>query len=127
VFAGLVFWAAFLFWWAGGWAGLPAAVLTGWGLAFLLQDLGYISGTGWSALLIGAGLLAVYLTGLARRGRHAWSLWAGLIFVAVGAAEVGAREIPGLPPLDELVVPVVLIGIGAFFVLRALTRPREAR
>ena len=119
-FAGLVFWAAFLFWWAGGWAGLPAALLTGWGLAGALRDLGYVSGGGWTALLIGAGFLAMYLTGLARRGRHAWALWVGLIFVGIGALQVAAREIPGLPPLDALVVPVLLIGVGVLLVLRAI-------
>lgn len=118
-FAGLLFWAAFLLWWAGGWAGLPAALLTGWGLAGALRDLGYVSGSGWTALLIGAGLLAVYLAGLARKGRHAWALWVGLVFVGIGAVQVAAREIPGLPPLDALVVPMLLIGVGAFLVLRA--------
>lgn len=117
---GLVFWAAFLFWWAGGWSALLAALLTGWGLAGVLRDLGYLAGSGWTALLIGAGFLAVYLTGLARRGRHAWALWVGLVFVAVGGLQVAAREIPGLPPLDAVVVPVLLIAVGVLLVVRAV-------
>ena len=45
------------------------ALLAGWGLAEMLRDLGYVSGPGWSALLMGAGFLAMYLIGLARPGR----------------------------------------------------------
>jgi hypothetical protein len=123
LFGGLVFWVAFAFGWAA-WAGLPAALLTGWGLARVLQDLGYISGSGWTALLLGAGFLAVYLIALARHGgRQGWALWIGLALVVLGAAQVALREIPGLPPLDAYVVPAILIVIGAFLVVRAI-RPR---
>jgi len=123
LFGGLVFWAAFIFALAG-WAGLPAALLSGWGLAGVLQDLGYVSGSGWTALLLGAGFLAVYLVGLARHGgRQGWTLWIGLGLVLLGAAEVAVREIPGLPPLDAYVLPAIFIVIGAFLILRAV-RPR---
>jgi hypothetical protein len=122
LFVGLVFWVAFF---AGaGWAGLPAALLAGWGLARVLGDLGYVSGDGWTALLIGAGFLAVYLVGLARHGgRHGWALWIGLVLVLFGAAQVALREIPGVPPLDAYVLPALLIVLGAFLVVRAV-RPR---
>jgi hypothetical protein len=123
LFGGLVFWVAFALGWAA-WAGLPAALLTGWGLARVLQDLGYISGSGWTALLLGAGFLAVYLIALARHGgRQGWALWIGLALVLLGAAQVTLREIPGLPPLDAYVIPAILIVIGAFLVVRAI-RPR---
>jgi hypothetical protein len=123
LFVGLVFWLAFAFGWAA-WAGLPAALLTGWGLARVLQDLGYISGSGWTGLLLGAGFLGVYLVALARHGgRQGWALWIGLALVLLGAAQVALREIPGLPPLDAYVLPAILIVIGAFLVVRAI-RPR---
>jgi len=122
-FLGLVFWAAFFFA-AVGWAGIAAAIVGGWGLSGVLQDLGYVSGGGWTPLLIGAGFLVVYLAELAMRGgRLAWTLWIGLALVVLGAVEIGVRQIPGLPPLDQLVVPVILIAIGAFLVLRAVRRP----
>jgi hypothetical protein len=122
LFVGLVFWLAFLV--GAGWSGLIAAVLTGWGLARVLGDLGYVSGDGWTALLIGAGFLAVYLVGLARAGgRHGWALWVGLALVLLGAVQVAVHELPGLPPLDAYVVPGILIVIGAFLVFRAV-RPR---
>lgn len=122
LFAGLVFWAAFVFSWAG-WAGVPAAVLTGWGLARSLQDLGYVGGDGWVALLIGAGFLAVYLGGLARRALwHGWTLWVGLALVLLGAAQIALREVPGFPRLDAYVVPLLLVVVGAILVLRALRR-----
>lgn len=122
-FVGLVFWAAFLF--SGmGWAGVVAAIVGGWGLSGVLQDLGYVAGGGWTPLLIGAGFLVVYLAGLGfRAGRHGWTLWVGLALVVLGAVEIGVRQIPGIPPLDSLVVPVILIAIGAFLVIRAVRRP----
>lgn len=121
-FAGLAFWAAFFA--AGmGWAGIAAAIAGGWGLSGILQDLGYVSGSGWTPLLIGAGFLVVYLAELAMRGgRLAWTLWIGLALVAFGALEIGVRQIPGLPSLDALAVPVLLIVVGAFLVLRAVRR-----
>ena len=123
LFAGLVFSAAFALGWSG-WAGLPAALLTGWGLTRVLQDLGYIAGSGWTALLVGAAFLAVYLIALTRHaGRHGWALWVGLALVLLGAAQIALREIPGLPPLDAYVLPAILIVLGAFLVIRAL-RPR---
>ncbi len=123
LFAGLVLWAAFAAGWSG-WAGLPAAALTGWGLTRVLQDLGYIPGSGWIALLVGAAFLAVYLIGLARHaGRYGWALWVGLGLVVLGAAQIALREIPGLPPFDVYVLPVILILSGAYLVVRAL-RPR---
>jgi len=124
LFAGFVFWAAFAVGWSG-WAGLPAAALTGWGLTRVLQDLGYIPGSGWTALMVGAAFLAVYLIGLVRHaGRHGWALWVGLGLVVLGAAQIALREIPGLPPLDAYVLPAILILIGAFLVVRAF-RPRS--
>lgn len=124
LFAGLVFWAAFAFGWAG-WSGLFAAILSGWGLARVLEDLGYIAGSGWTALLVGAAFLAVYLVGLSRQaGRHGWALWIGVALVVLGAAQIALREIPGMPPLDAYVVPVILIIVGAWLVFRAVrTRP----
>lgn len=122
-FIALVFWAAFFS--AGmGWAGIAAAIIGGWGLSGILQDLGYVSGGGWTPLLIGAGFLVVYLAELAMRGgRLAWTLWIGLALVILGAGEIALRQIPGFPPLDALFVPVLLIAIGAFLVLRAIRRP----
>lgn len=123
LFGGLVFWAAFVSD-RGGWVGVPAALLSGWGLAGVLIDLGYITGSGWTALLPGAAFLVVYLLGLGRHaGRHGWALWVGLILVALGALQVAFREIPGSPPLDAYLVPVILIVIGAFLVARGV-RPR---
>lgn len=122
LFAGLVFWAAF-FLSGSGFTGVSAAVLTGWGLARTLDDLGYVSGDGWTALLIGAGFLAVYLVGLARQGRHGWTLWIGLALVLLGAAQIALREVPGFPHLDAYVVPVLLIVVGALLIGRAV-RPR---
>jgi len=120
LFAGLVFSAAFALGWSS-WSGLPAALLTGWGLARVLQDLGYIAGTGWTALLVGAAFLAVYLIALTRHGgRHGWALWLGLALVALGATQIALREIPGLPPLDAFVLPAILIVLGAYLVVRAL-------
>lgn len=120
--AGLVFGSAFLLGFGGG-AGVAAAVLLGWGAARTLEDLGMVSGAGWAPLLVGAGFLAVYLVGLAREaGRHGWALWVGLVLVAVGAAQIGVREIPGAPPLDELVVPLILVGFGVLLIVRAMSR-----
>jgi hypothetical protein len=119
---GLAAWVAFLVGW-GGWAGLGAVVLTGWGAARVAQDVGLVSGSGWAPLLIGAGFLALYLVGLARQaGRYGWAVWVGLILVVVGGAQVAAREIPGVPPLDELVVPLILVGLGAFLIVRGMRR-----
>jgi hypothetical protein len=122
LFAGLVFAAAFLLSGSGA-TGVLAAVLTGWGLTRTLGDLGYVSGDGWTALLIGAGFLAMYLVGLARQGRHGWTLWIGLALVLLGAAQVALREVPGFPHLDAYVVPVLLIVVGALLIGRAV-RPR---
>ncbi len=97
------------------------AVLLALAAARLGGELGYVSGDGWSALFLGAGLVIAFAVGRLQRVRRDWALWVGLILVLVGFAQVSDR-ITGLPDLG-LLWPLAVIAIGAVLLMRArLTR-----
>lgn len=91
-------------------AATPAFILLGLGIAPLLRDLGYISGDGWTGLILGVALLALWGVGELTHERHGWALWAGGILGLIGLAQVSDR-IPGFPDVGNL-WPLLLILVG---------------
>ena len=105
------------------WAIVPALLLLALAAARLLGDLGLLRGEGWTALLLGAALLAIWLLGRRPRGGRDWALWLGVILVLVGLTQV-SDQLPGVPDLSP-VWPVVLVAAGA--VLIAASARRRSR
>ena len=116
---GLAFGAA---WLIGGarWALVPGAVLLALAFARLGGELGYLEGDGWSALLVGVALLAVWVIGMIWGAPRSWALWVGAILALIGLAQVSDR-IAGLPELGWL-WPAAIIAIGAALLVRARLR-----
>jgi hypothetical protein len=119
---GLAFAAAWLLRGAR-WAMVPALLLLALAAARLLGDLGLLRGEGWTPLLLGASLLAIWLLGRRGKAGHNWALWLGVILVLVGLTQV-SDELPGVPDLSPA-WPVVLIAAGA--VLIAVSAMRRSR
>jgi hypothetical protein len=104
----------------GSWAVYAGAIVLAGGLAGLGQAVGLLPGGGWTTLAIGLALLGL---GAWRAGRGAGGRTltvVGAVLAAVGGIQAAGSVIPGFPSLGQLVVPVVLLGIGALVLSRAL-------
>jgi hypothetical protein len=110
--------------WRWGWAMIPAFLLVALGVGQLIEDLDLLPGEGWGALLVGAALAVLWITGRRRDGRHGWAFWPAVIFILVGIAQL-SDEIARLPGLD-LLWPALLVAAGILVVWRAV-RPRASR
>jgi hypothetical protein len=104
----------------GSWAVYAGAIVLAGGLAGLGQAVELLPGGGWTTLAIGLALLGL---GAWRAGRGAGGRTltvVGAVLAAVGGIQAAGSVIPGFPSLGQLVVPVVLLGIGALVLSRAL-------
>jgi hypothetical protein len=113
--AGLAFGVAWLYGKAVG-ATMPALVLTGWGLAGVLTDVGVLTGDGWGTLSIGLAFLIGWGLGRYQHARREWALWLGLILGLIGLADVSDTL-----PFDVslvVIIPLAMIGIGVYLVFR---------
>lgn len=114
---------AFLLSWAvgrGGFSLFAGAILTGYGLPRLLIDMGAISGSGWDTLGFGLALVFISLVRAGGgRGHLGWLFLIGAFLAALGALEIAAARVPGMPDIGTLFWPIVLLVTGAWLVLRS--------
>ena len=91
----------------------------------LLQEAGVLaSGPGWGSLFLGVGLLLVALGRWVGRGGIGWQLTFGLLFAAFGGIQVAEHQVPGFPSVERAFWPLAIVAIGAWIVLRGVTRTR---
>jgi hypothetical protein len=105
---------------AGSWALHGGAVLAGFGIARLIADIGDLPSAGWGTLGAGLGLVAVAIR---RRWRHeglGWQAWVGGGLVVFGGWGVLGAVFPGFPTLGDLIVPAVLVLVGAAVLRRGM-------
>lgn len=88
------------------------AFLTAAAIPGTLRGLGYDVGSGWGTVSFGVAFLFVALVGAARGGGWGWQVVAGAVLVALGLSEVA------VPNLASIVVPVILVVIGAMLLIR---------
>lgn len=106
----------------GSWAIYVGAVVLAGGLAGLGQAAGLLPGGGWTTLAIGLAFLglAAYRSG---RGPGARPLAVvGAFLAAIGGVQAAGSLFPGFPTLGQLAVPLLLAGLGAVVISRALRR-----
>lgn len=103
-------------WLIGGWKGgtLPTLALGAWGGARLASELGWVSGEGWTPLLVGLALVAAWALGSIQKVRREWALWVGMALVVFGAA--GLSDV--LPGGWDVLWPLLLIGLGILLIAR---------
>lgn len=111
--------AAFAFaWLARGIVGatIPALVLCAWALARLGMELGFLSGEGWTLLFVGLAFLAGWAVGRVQEVPRQWALWVGALLALIGLVDAS----DALPFAFDLaiLVPLVLIGVGAYLIAR---------
>ena len=105
----------------GAWTIYVGAVVLAGGLAGLGQAAGLLPGGGWTTLAIGIALLglAAYRS---RRGPGARPL--AVVVRAPRRPSAACRPpgsvIPGFPTLGQLALPLLLAGLGAVVIARAL-------
>ena len=107
----------------GSWTIYVGAIVLAGGLAGLGQAAGLLPGGGWTTFAIGLAFLglAAYRSG---RGPGARPLAAiGIILAGIGGLQAAGSVIPGFPTLGQLIVPLLLAGLGAIVIVRAFRRP----
>lgn len=107
----------------GSWTIYVGAVVLAGGLAGLGQAAGLLPGGGWTTLAIGLAFLglAAYRSG---RGPGARPLAiVGVVLAALGGLQAAGSVMPGFPTLGQLIVPLLLAGLGALVIARAVRRP----
>ena len=103
---------------AGSWALYAGAVLAGFGAIRLAAGLASLPAAGWGTLGAGLGLLAIAVRRAIRGGGIGWQAWIGGALAVFGGWGAVGAAIPGFPTLGDLIVPVVLLLIGATFLRR---------
>jgi hypothetical protein len=107
---------------------LPAGVLLGLGVGFLLRDAVEPSWPRWAAILLGLGggfLLVAAIDRAMGRRREPPPVWPGLVLCALGSAAVATRatSIRSLFDLLEPLWPFALIAAGILLVATSKRRP----
>jgi hypothetical protein len=105
---------------AGAWALNGGAVVAGFGAARLIADLATLPAGGWGTLGAGLALLALAGRRFGRREGVGWQAWAGGALVLFGGWGALGAVIPGFPTLGDLIVPLVLLLVGAAVLRRGL-------
>lgn len=98
-------------------ATVPALVLTAWGGANVLADLGALGGEGWSTLLVGIAFLAGWAIGHWQQARRTWALVLGVIFGLIGVSEV-SDILPANIDGGTIMAGVLIVG-GIYLILRS--------
>jgi len=105
---------------AGAWA-VHAGVMTGgFGAARLVAEVIGLPSAGWGTLGAGLGLLLIAVVRVTRGEGVRWQAWVGGALAVFGGWGVLGATIPGFPTLGDLVVPVVLVLLGAVVLRRGL-------
>jgi hypothetical protein len=106
---------------------LPAGVLLGLGVGFLLRDAVEPSWPRWAAILLGLGggfLLVAAIDRALGRKREPPPVWPGLVLVALGGAAAATRAVSMRSLFDRLepLWPFALIAAGILLVATSKRR-----
>jgi hypothetical protein len=106
---------AFLVVWAlrrGTFALYAGAFLTAAAVPGLIAMFGYTTGPGAGTVAYGVAFLFIAAVRAARGGGFGWQVLVGLLLLALGVPELA------LPDLADLVVPALLVVLGAVLLVR---------
>jgi hypothetical protein len=95
---------------------MPALVLTAWGVASVGSELGFLTGDGWTTLLVGIAFLVGWALGRRQGARREWALVLGAILGVIGLADVMDTFAVDLDVV--VLLPLAMIGVGIWLILR---------
>ena len=118
---------AFLIAWVsnrGRWGLYPGIFVLAISLPGFLIDLGVLrDAPGWTTLFLGLGLVVVAIARWAGHGGVGWQALLGGLLALSGGADVARALVPGVPSLDVVVFPLLLLSLGLLILVRSV-RPR---
>jgi hypothetical protein len=120
--AGVVLLAAHFTHRASAWALYVGALLTGIGGLRVVGGFLPFDTEGMTAMGIGLGFLAIAYLRRTQAGGYGWQGVVGVIALGFGLLQFGVGLLPGDTGLLDLVVPVVVIGLGGLILLRLTGR-----
>ncbi len=103
---------------AGTWALYVGAVLAGYGAGGTVATLVANGSGGWGSLGVGVAFLAIAGWRAAHGGGIGWQAWIGVFLVLWGGWGALGSLVPGFPTAGDLVVPLILVLVGALFLRR---------
>jgi hypothetical protein len=103
---------------APAWSLYAGAVLTGIGGLRVAGAFVPFEARGLTAMGLGLGLLAIAYLRRTQAGGYGWQGVAGAAALAFGLLQFAVGLLPGDTGLIDLVVPVLLLGLGGFVLLR---------
>ena len=87
-------------------------------LSDLLRSLSVIQGSGWPALFLGVGVIAIALIRSSAGKRISWTLGIGGLLVLWGGSDVIASNFHNVPT-DRLIGPLLIVLLGLYVVTRS--------
>ena len=104
----------------GGWALYIGAILTAVGVGQLVNAAAFLPRHGPTAIAIGIAFFGIsWVRRSAGRG-GGWEFRVGIVALAYGVLELAVGLLPGSPGLLDLLLPILLLVIGALVVSRGL-------
>jgi hypothetical protein len=82
----------------------------------VLEGLNVVGGPGLGTLCLGIAFLAIAGVRAASGAGVGWQAWFGVILAVIGGSQLAD------PRIGDLILPVLLVGLGLVIVLRALQR-----
>jgi hypothetical protein len=111
---------------APAWTLYAGAVLTGIGGLRVAGAFLPFETRGLTAMGLGLGLLAIAYLRRTQAGGYGWQGVAGAAALGFGLLQFAVGLLPGDTGLIDLVVPVLLLGLGGFVLLRVMSGERTA-
>jgi len=114
---------AFLIAWItnrGRWGLYPGIFILAISLPGFLIDLGVLQDApGWTTLFLGIGLAVVAVARWVGHGGIGWQAVLGGLLILGGGDDVARTLAPGVPSLDAVVFPVLLLAAGLLILARS--------
>jgi hypothetical protein len=105
------------------WALYAGAILAGIGAVRVIGDIAPFEVRGETALGLGAAFLGIGWLRSTQAGGYGWQGMLGIAALALGGVQFALGLLPGAPTIVDLIVPLALLGLGAFLLLRRRAAP----
>jgi hypothetical protein len=109
---------------APGWALYAGALLAGIGALRVIGDLVPFEADGMTSIGVGLGFLGIGYLRRTQAGGWGWQGILGAVALAFGLFQFAVGLLPGDAGMIDVIIPIVLLGLGALILVRMSARQR---